>query len=366
MGLEHKLVTLLVLTACAAHARISDSRLNWLLNPSQDVGQGNGGRDLEASPLQVTEVTNWPRDASLFDRVGQVSGVAVCPEGRLHMFVRRNVVWDGTSFDLNNNYKKRDQGPIVNDTVLVVDQETGSKFYSWGANRFYMPHGISVDAEGNVWVTDVALHQVFRFSRQSHDSPDVVLGEPFVPGSDNKHFCKPTDVAVSSSGVVYISDGYCNSRIVMVSPSGKVMGTIQVADGQDVPHSLTLLEKDDLICVADREYRRIACYTAGLTADSQPGRLVFDLRHPDLGRVFAIDHIDDILFAVNGPDAETDRPVGVAIDLASEQVLAAFAPKTGFFNPHDVAVSPDAKNLFVSEIDLRAPKKVVKFRVDMI
>lgn len=26
--------------------------------------------------------------------------------------------------------------------------------------RFFMPHGISLDANDNVWITDVALHQV--------------------------------------------------------------------------------------------------------------------------------------------------------------------------------------------------------------
>ena len=70
-----------------------------------------------------------------------------------------------------------------------------------------MPHGISVDAAGNVWVTDAALHQVFRFPSGDTSKPDLVLGEPFVPGSDRQHFCKPTDVAVSSSGIAYIRSG---------------------------------------------------------------------------------------------------------------------------------------------------------------
>ena len=26
--------------------------------------------------------------------------------------------------------------------------------------RFYLPHGLSIDKDGNYWVTDVALHQV--------------------------------------------------------------------------------------------------------------------------------------------------------------------------------------------------------------
>lgn len=72
-----------------------------------------------------------------------------------------------------------------------------------------MPHGISFDADGNVWLTDVALHQVFRFKRDNFKEPDVVLGEAFVPGSDKAHFCKPTDVVVSSSGMVYIRYALC-------------------------------------------------------------------------------------------------------------------------------------------------------------
>ena len=78
-----------------------------------------------------------------------------------------------------------------------------------------------------------------------------------------------------------------------------------------VPHSLTLLEMEDLICVADRgidsnrvaflshnylilkplENRRILCYTAGLSGERRAGRLVFNIKHKNLGKVYAIDHI---------------------------------------------------------------------------
>ena len=26
--------------------------------------------------------------------------------------------------------------------------------------RFFMPHGLTIDSEGNTWLTDVAMHQV--------------------------------------------------------------------------------------------------------------------------------------------------------------------------------------------------------------
>lgn len=159
-----------------------------------------------------------------------------------------------------------------------------------------MPHGISVDAEGNVWVTDVALHQVFRFIQGSWKVPDLVLGEAFVPGYDLNHFCMPTDVAIASSGTVYISDGYCNSRIVVYSASGIVEDVIAASDGLRVPHSLILIENDNLLCVADRENERILCYKVD-AYDTNFGHLAFKIEHPRLGLVYAIDHIGNFIFS---------------------------------------------------------------------
>lgn len=41
--------------------------------------------------------------------------------------------------------------------------------------------------------------------------------------SDNKHFCKPTDVAVASTGEFFVADGYCNSRIMKFDREGKLL-----------------------------------------------------------------------------------------------------------------------------------------------
>ena len=77
----------------------------------------------------------------------------------------------------------------------------------YGYCRFYMPHGLTIDHNDNLWVTDVALHQVMRFPKGSR-SPDLVLGQKLQPGFDDESFCKPTDVAVLPSGEFFIADGY--------------------------------------------------------------------------------------------------------------------------------------------------------------
>ncbi|XP_054159398.1 peptidyl-alpha-hydroxyglycine alpha-amidating lyase 2-like [Oppia nitens] len=309
------------------------------------------------------EVDNWPKKETL-DRLGQVSGVATSRDNNVHVFHRVDRVWDQRTFNLYNIYNNKNGPPIANDTVLVLDPNDGKVMKSWGANRFYVPHGISVDPQGNVWLTDVALHQVFRFKSDQLAEPDLVLGERFVPGNDDKHFCKPTDVAISSSGMIYISDGYCNSRIMMFSPEGHFVGQFGTNDQMLVPHSLTLLETDDLICVADRENRRILCYTAGLNGEKSAGKLVFNVQHKQLGRVFAIDHIGDILLAVNGPDMNSVPPKGLSLDLATEQLVDVWEPTTGHLEePHDLAVSADSTSFFVGQISIKSQKKIFKFTI---
>ena len=121
-----------------------------------------------------------------------------------------------------------------------------------------MPHGIEVDPEGNVWLTDVALHQVVKFDFRISEEPQLILGVEFKSGNDENHFCKPTDVAVSkTNGDIFVSDGYCNNRIVHFSRNGKFIKEIK--DHKKpliVVHSITLIEKLNLVCSVSREEGR--------------------------------------------------------------------------------------------------------------
>lgn len=65
---------------------------------------------------------------------------------------------------------------------------------------------------------------MFKVSSDGRDRILLALGEAFVPGSDSNHFCKPTDVAVDpQTGSVFVSDGYCNARILKFSAQGKYL-----------------------------------------------------------------------------------------------------------------------------------------------
>lgn len=69
---------------------------------------------------------------------------------------------------MTHHYQGED-GPLGEDMVLVLDPESGAVVRSWGAGRFLLPHGVTVDQRGNTWLTDVGLHQVFKVRGATED-----------------------------------------------------------------------------------------------------------------------------------------------------------------------------------------------------
>lgn len=99
-----------------------------------------------------------------------------------------------------------------------------------------MPHGIFSDSNGYIWTTDVALHQVFKFDpKQEKLTPLLTLGKEFKPGSDTEHFCQPSGVAVTASGLIFVSDGYCNNRIMKFDSNGKFLTSFGEASSDILP-----------------------------------------------------------------------------------------------------------------------------------
>jgi peptidylamidoglycolate lyase len=165
-----------------------------------------------AGPLGYRVVHGWPR-LPPGELLGQVSGVGLDSRGTVIVFRRAQRSWP-----LRDSLST---APIEAPTVLLFDGASGRQLGAWGAGRFAMPHGLTVDGQDNIWVTDVALHQVFKFTRDG--ALLLTLGERGVPGDDGVHFNRPTDVAVARDGSFYVSDGYRNSRVVRFSKDGRYL-----------------------------------------------------------------------------------------------------------------------------------------------
>ncbi|XP_077673387.1 peptidyl-glycine alpha-amidating monooxygenase isoform X9 [Eretmochelys imbricata] len=300
--------------------------------------------------FHIEEAVDWP---GVNLKLGQVSGLALDPKNNLVIFHRGDHVWDGNSFDSSFVYQQRGLGPIEQNTILVIDPSNADILNSTGKNLFYLPHGLSIDKDGNYWVTDVALHQVFKLG--VHDKePLLILGRSLQPGSDKNHFCQPTDVAVDPvTGNIYVSDGYCNSRIVVFSPNG--MFTMQWGEETSVgkakpgqfriPHSLTLVPEFGQLCVADRENGRIQCFR------SETGEFTREIKHKLFGReLFAVSYIPGgLLFAVNGMPYPGDIVQGFVMNFSTGEIIDTFIPvRKSFEMPHDVVASED-KTVYIGD-----------------
>uniref|UniRef100_A0A7E4ZT84 peptidylamidoglycolate lyase n=1 Tax=Panagrellus redivivus TaxID=6233 RepID=A0A7E4ZT84_PANRE len=257
--------------------------------------------------------------------LGEVSAVAIGKEGTVIAFHRGDRTWNDKSFSTEYKFNPA-LGPIKNSTIYVIDAATGTVVAEHGENRFYMPHGLTVDKQGNVWVTDVGSHQVHKLDGKTFE-PVLSLGEKLVPGSDDGHFCQPTDVAVSADGrFAFVADGYCGSRVVKFdAKTGKLLeqfgspDTAYPAEAGEffVPHSLTLIEDLNLLCVADRENERIQCFAAGLAAGhrQQAPTGMFVTKAENIGRVYAIRERRHYLVGVTGADAEGLEPQMFMMDM---------------------------------------------------
>lgn len=174
-------------------------------------------------PIKLVQNLQWPFGSEMF---GQVTAIDVDEHDNVIIFHRGKHVWNELSFDMDNNYRLIDQGPIADATIVVLDPKRQTVVDQWGSGLFYLPHGLTIDRENkSLWLTDVALHQVFKYSidpaSPNYRKAVITLGERFVQGNDMKHFCKPTSVAVDyPSGDFYVADGYCNNRIMRFDKNG--------------------------------------------------------------------------------------------------------------------------------------------------
>ena len=213
-----------------------------------------------AGPAAVATVPNanyhvvhgWPvlPENGVLD---EVSAVAVDLHGNVLVLQRGGRQWPDSDV--------LDQTPILVPTVFVFDGRSGRLLKKWGERLFALPHSVTVDRQDNIWFTDVALNQVFKFSPEGKLL--LTLGERGVAGDDGSHFNRPTDVAVARDGSFYVSDGYGNNRVLKFAADGKLLlqwGAKGNGPGQfDLPHGIAL-DAAGRVFVVDRRNDRVQVF----------------------------------------------------------------------------------------------------------
>jgi hypothetical protein len=147
--------------------------------------------------------------------------------------------------------------------VIVFDRD-GAFRRSWGEGVVRRAHGITIDADDTVWLTDDLHHTVRKFSPEG--TLLLTIGHPDTPSDlqGGKPFNRPTHVAICPrTGFLYISDGYGNSRVHKYAPDGRHVlswGEPGTDPGQfNLPHNIAT-DADGLVYVADRENHRVQIF----------------------------------------------------------------------------------------------------------
>lgn len=339
-----------------------------------------------SSEFTYTLDDGYPMGKEMF---GSITAVDVDKEGNIIVFHRGSHIWDSRTFDKDDVYQLRKDSPIEEDTVITIDRNGKDILYTWGKNLFFMPHGLSLDSTNEyVWLTDVALHQVFKFPVKG-TKPLISLGTPFVPGNDESHFCKPTSVA-DTGEFIFVADGYCNSRIVMFTSTGTYLGEFgQSSDSYmpnaasnyptfNIPHKIIYAKEAKKLCVADRENGRIQFFSFNpkhRSLSSRSNGLIlnkaiqfeYPIADPAFnGRVFSIDYSPvkgGIIVAISGQSLFdlNKTPIGFVYNMTTGARISRFLPPAGstFGMAHDIAFADDdAESLYVVDV---SPVNLWKF-----
>jgi len=258
----------------------------------------------------------------------------------------------------------RNQPPILNFDA------SGKVIKSFGTDMFVQPHGMFVDRDGNIWVTDAQGkdgkgHQVFKFS------PDgrvlMTLGKAGVAAEGPDTFNGPTDVVVAPGGDIFVTDGHvanANGRVVKFSKDGtfiKTWGKRGKGPGElDQPHSIAMDSKGRLF-VADRSNSRIQIF-------DQDGRFIDQWKQ--FGRPSGV-FIDkkDIMYVVDSQSNATQNPGftrGIRIGSVTDGKVTVFIPdnqpdadKVANAGAEGIAAD-DRGDVFAGEVDAKTLKKYVR------
>ena len=253
------------------------------------------------------------------------------------------------------------------DPILKFDG-SGKLVKGFGAGLFVFPHGLHVDREGNVWVTDGLGrdgkgHQVIKFS------PDgkvlLRLGKAGLAGNGPDEFNAPSAVVTAPNGDIFVADGHgreTNARIVKFTKEGrfiKTWGKQGSGPGEiDIPHAIAMDSRGRLF-LGDRQNNRIEIF-------DQDGNYIeqwFQFSRPS--GVF-VDKNDNLYVADSESESVSKNhdgwKRGIRVGRVSDGVVTAFIPdpveKTTGTSAAEGVAADAMGNIYGAEV---GPRRVMKY-----
>ena len=181
------------------------------------------------------------------ESLGESVAVATNSKGDVFVFHRSTPTAKLWQFDKNGNFIK----------------EIGRNYYG-----FEFSHSVRVDKDDNIWTVDEGTNMITKFDPNGKFLMVIGRRDPPIGGAvatrtgpnlpDNNYtFCRPTDVGWDPQGNIFISDGYCNNRVVKFDKEGRFVakvGSEKAGSGPgefNLPHGLQV-DGQGNVWVADR------------------------------------------------------------------------------------------------------------------
>ena len=373
MKIRVRIATAAAILAAGAIAQTGDTPTNDAPNPYKTI----------EGWAKLPEGRKW----------GSTSAVDIDKDGKS--------VWVGERCGGNGCFDraKNEINPI--DTILKFD-ENGNLVKSFGGGMIIFPHGIYIDRDDNVWITDgqdngaprgrggarggaadaapaappaavgpgagaTKGNQVFKFSKDGKLL--MTLGKPggAAKGSgDIDYFYQPNDVIVAPNGDIFVAEGHGagNNRVYKFTKDGKLIkewGTKGTGPGEfDQPHCLAFDSKGRLY-IGDRNNNRIQVF-------DQNGTFLSEMRQWSRPSGIFIDK-NDVLYSADSESESVSRnhdgwKRGIRWGKISDGKIIGFIPDPVDKAPSTSAaegVAVDAKgNIYGAEVGPRALKRYEK------
>ena len=248
---------------------------------------------------------------------------------------------------------------------LMIFEKSGDFVGSWGEDYFVRPHGIRITSQDELFCTDDMTHLVSKFSfsgdllmtlgeKDKHSDTGYIEDADLIKSLKSiirggPPFNRPTGVALSSSGEIFVSDGYGNARVHKFSPDGElILSWGEPGSGISefmLPHNIWV-DRKDRVWIPDRENSRIQIFDSqGKFIDawydvSRPSDIYID--EDDIVYVSEIGHVDNIgprisLFTIDGK--AITRWGGDMVDHMTDL----------FVSPHAISVDSNG-DIYVGEV----------------
>lgn len=259
------------------------------------------------------------------------------------------------AFDSKGHLWVLNRGP----QALMEFEADGKFMRALGEGLFTRTHGLRIDRDDNLWVTDVSAHIVVKLSPQGETL--LTLGTKGQPGdwneaTESRHFNEPNDVAIGRGGDIFVVQGHTagrgDPRVLKFDKNGKFIkswggpgtepGKFQVAHG-------IALDAKGLLWVADRENQRIQIF-------DDDGKFIREVKYAGLPCGLQIG--DQYIYMVNGFAGQLLR-----LDLNGNVLAAVGKPGKGlgeFGEAHFVTVSPKGEIYVADTVNSRLHKFVKK------